>query len=253
MFVAASTSCFESLPLSEVLERLSGLEFTRVEVEISEQGNQLKPSMLMNDLDGAIRMCRETQRLDPVAYSIDLEGEGDSYYEQFHAVCRLAKATKVFTITGSAGELGTPFNAEIERLREMVRIATLEGVLFSIKTEIGRITENPDTAVVLCDNVKGLGISLDPSHYICGPFAGANYENLLGHVYHVRLRDTSKERIQVQIGQGEVEYGRLVTLLAKHKYRRALCVDVREARRHQRRNPQWANPLKIRLLLESLL
>lgn len=252
MFVAASTSCFASLPLSEALERLAGLEFTRVEIEISEKGNQLKPSLIMNDLEEAIRMCRETQRLDPVAYSIDLEGEGTSYYEQFHAICRLAKATKVFTITGPAAELGTPFNEEIERLREMVRIATLEGVLFSIKTEIGRITENPDTAVVLCDNVKGLGLTLDPSHYICGPFGGANYEHLFRYVYHTQLRDTSKEKLQVQIGQGEVEYSRVVTLLSKHKYRRALCVDIREQEGLDEES-HMGELRKLRLLLESML
>ncbi len=63
--------------------------------------------------------------------------------------------------------------------------------------------------------------------------------------------DTSKEN-QVQIGQGEVEYGRLVTLLAKHKYRRALCVDVREQEDIDDET-HMGELRKIRLLLESLL
>ena len=44
------------------------------------------------------------------------------------------------SLTVPAAELGTPFNAEIERLQQLVAIASREGVLVSIKTETGRIT-----------------------------------------------------------------------------------------------------------------
>ena len=85
----------------------------------------------------------------------------------------LQKLTPLWEQQGlPAAELGTPFNAEIERLQQLVAIASREGVLVGLKTETGRITQDPDTAVVLCDNVKGLGITLDPTHYIYGPHAG---------------------------------------------------------------------------------
>ena len=34
------------------------------------------------------------------------------------------------------------------------------------------MSQDPDTAVVLCDSVPGLGISLDPSHFVYGPHRG---------------------------------------------------------------------------------
>ena len=49
------------------------------------------------------------------------------------------------------------------------------------------MTQDPDTAVVLCDSVKGLGITLDPSHYVCGPHAGGNFDQVIKYVYHVRF------------------------------------------------------------------
>jgi sugar phosphate isomerase/epimerase len=155
----------------------------------------------------------------------------------------------VVSLTVPAAELGTPFNAEIERLRELVRIGSLEGVLVSIKTEIGRISQDPDTAVVLCDNVKGLGITLDPSHYLFGPRAGVNFDHVLQHVYHVQLRDTSKDQFQVRVGQGLVEYGRLVTQLQRFRYQRALAVHVTEMPDVD----HAAELRKMRLLLDSLL
>jgi sugar phosphate isomerase/epimerase len=145
--------------------------------------------------------------------------------------------------------LGTPFNAEIERLRMLVALAAREGVRVGLLTEVGRMTETPENAIVMCDSVKGLGLTLDPSHYIYGPHSGANYEPALKHVYHVRLRDTMKDSLQVRVGQGEVEYGRLVNQLHKVRYDRALCVDMVALPDVD----QLTEMRKMRLLLESLL
>jgi sugar phosphate isomerase/epimerase len=249
VFVAASSECFPNLSLDNMLHRLVDLEFTSVEIAIHERDGHLKPSEVLKDLESAVAACRETYRLTIAAYSVDIEAEGDLYYRQFEACCRLAKATKVVAITVPAAELGTPFNAEIERLRALSAICMSEGVLLGVKTETGRITQDPDTAVVLCDNVKGLGITLDPSHYIFGPHAGGSYDQVLKHVVHVHLRDTSREHLQVRVGQGQVEYGRLVTQLSKVHYNRALSVVIKDLPDVD----HAAELRKMRLLLESLL
>jgi sugar phosphate isomerase/epimerase len=97
--------------------------------------------------------------------------------------------------------------------------------------------------------VKGLGLTYDPSAYIAGPYHNRNTEKLMKYVYHVQLRDTSKKDFQVRVGQGEVEYGKIVTLLEKVKYHQALSVNIREMP-----EVDHAGELrKLRLLLESLL
>ena len=95
----------------------------------------------------------------------------------------------------------------------------------------------------------GLGVTLDPSHFIYGPRGDINYDDLLKHVIHVRPRDTSKKEFQVRVGQGEIEYGRLITQLGRFKYNRALCVDIEPISDVD----QNAEMRKMRLLLESLL
>lgn len=253
MFVAASTECFPQLNLQEALQRLVDLEYTRVEVTLNEQSNQLKPSVVHNQFDVALAQCRQTQRLTVIAFYLDLNTElpKDEYYGQFASVCKLAKATKVVQVTVRAGELGTPFNEEIERLRELVRIATLDGVVVGLKTEIGRMTQDPSTAAVLCDNVKGLTITLDPSHYVFGPLAGVNYDNLFRYTSHLQLRDTNRTRLQVRVGQGEVEYGRVVNQLTKFNYNRALCVNIIDENDPDLEH--FGEMRKMRLLLDSLL
>lgn len=249
MFVAATSRCFAHLPLDAALRQLVDLEYTSVEIMIHESGGHLKPSEVLAHFDRAEQLCRQTHRLTPIAFSVDIEAPEPAYYHQFAACCKLAKAVKVVTVTVRSAELGTPFNAEVERLRAMVAITSLEGVRMGLLTEVGRMTQDPDTAVVLCDNVKGMGVSLDPSHYIYGPHGGAGFEQVMKYVYHVRLRDTSREQLQVRVGQGEVEYGRLVNQLNKYHYNRALCVDILPMPEAD----QLAEMRKMRLLLESLI
>jgi sugar phosphate isomerase/epimerase len=248
VFVAAFSHCFSHLPFGEALQHLVDLEFTAVEIMIHESGGHIRPSEVASDLESALRKCRDTHRLSVVAYSVDIEAPSDDYYAQFTACCKLAKATKVVTIAVRASELGTPFNEEVERLRKMTAIASVEGVRVGLLTEVGRMTQDPDTAVVLCDSVKDLGIALDPSHYVYGPHGGASFEQVMKYVYHVRLRDTKKDQLQVRVGQGEVEYGRLVNQLNKVHYDRVLSVDIAPMQGVD----HLAELRKMRLLLETL-
>ena len=249
MIVAASTECYGDLPLQDAIGRLIDLEYTNIEIAIHEDGPQLRPSEVAADLDRAIGICTDTRRLDVAAYDVRITAPGEEYYQQFGAICRLAKATKVVTLVVPSGELGTPFNEEVERLRRLVDLAAHEGARVGMLTTIGCLTEDPDTAVVLCDNVKGLGLTLDPSHYICGPHSHRSIDKLMKYVYHVHLRDSAKDQLQVRIGQGEVEYGRLVNQLNTVGYNRALSVHVTE----MEGTDHMGEMRKMRLLLESLL
>lgn len=252
MFVCASTECFPDLPKEDVPPTLVELQFSAVEIPIREdEGGWVRPSEVLANLEGAVEKCRDMQRLNAVALSIEQDQPPgtEQYYQQFAACCKLAKAIQVVPLIVPAAELGTPFNEEIERLRELVKIATLEGVLVALRTQIGCMTEDPDTAVVLCDNVKGLGLTLDPSHYITGPRQGRDFNKVMPYVLHVRLRDSTKAELQVRVGKGDIDYGRLVSDLEKVNYKRALCVHMSPMEGFDHK-PEMR---KIRLLLESLL
>lgn len=250
MLISASTACFPDLSLVETLDRLVDLEFSNVEIALHERLNQVKPSAVAADLEAAVDLCRNTHRLSISAYDVEIEADGEAYYDQFHACCRLAKATKVVTITVPSAELGTPFNEEVERLRKLVGIAGREGVRVGLRSQAGRLSGDPDTVTVLCNNVDGLGLTLDPSHYICRPEGKpVKYEKLIKYVYHVHLRDTRKDQFQVRVGQGLIEYGKIISLLENVGYNRALSIYITpmaDVDHH-------AELRKLRLLLESLL
>ncbi|MEZ6138048.1 MAG: sugar phosphate isomerase/epimerase [Pirellulaceae bacterium] len=235
--------------MPDVIDAFIDLEFTTVEISLREDGTSLSPSRIDAEFDKAVHLARRSHRLEVCSYDVHIDATGEEHYEQFAAICRLGKATKVVTLTIPSGELGTPFNEEVERLQKLVDIAEGEGVRVAMKSQIGRLSEDPDTVKVLCDNVKGLGLTFDPSHYHCGPHSHKSLDKIMPYVFHVHLRDSKKDQLQVRVGQGEIEYGRFVTMLSKVGYSHALSVQAPPLPGLEQRGELR----KLRLLLETLL
>ena len=250
MFVCASVECFPNLPKDEVLPTLVDLQFTAVELRLADDSAAwCRPSVALEDIDRAIDAFRDTHRLTIAALSFDVPTSDAKYQEKFAACCKLAKALRIVPLVVPAAELGTPYNEEIERLRGLVKSASLEGCLVGLKTTVGCMTEDPDTAAVLCTTVKGLCLTLDPSHYVAGPRQGRDYSKVLPYVCHVHLRDSTKSKLYVRVGQGEIDYGKLIGQLEKVGYNRALCIDMTPIEGFEHK----AEVRKMRLLLDSLL
>lgn len=249
MFVAASSRCFCDRPWREAIELLTELEFSYLEIMIHEEDGHFTPQELLTDFPRVLAGCRDTSRLTPVALSLDSSAQGAEYLRQFEACCRLAAALRVVPITVRAAGLGTPFNEEVERLVQLVRIAALQGVKVCLLTEAGRMSHDPLTAATFCNYAKGLAITLDPSYYVYKVDRQYKLDPILPFVHHLRLRDTRHDAFQVRVGQGEIEYGKLLIQLGRFHYDRALCVDIKP----QAGLDSAAELRKFRLLLESLL
>ncbi len=255
MHVACSTVCFSRYPLERALRVIAELEFHKLELAIAEDGPHLRPSEVVADAGRAVQLLRTGPSLSPGAFSAELAAaaEPEEYHRQLHAVCHLARLCNVPVVTIPAAAADTPIGAEVTRLRALVQAAEREGVMLSVETRTGTLTQDPDTAVMLCERVPGLGLTLDPSHYLSGPNQGKNFDHVYPFVRHVQLRDTGRGpgQFQVRVGQGEVEYGRIVAQLARHHYNRLLAVEINDIPDAPYSVEQEVRKLKY--LLESLV
>lgn len=255
MYVACSTLCFGRVPFSEALRSIGEMGFTKVDVAFREDGPHLKPSEIAADPSKAAQVLKAFPGLAPAAFLVEL-GENVSPEDVDHrirAICRLARVLSVPTISIPAGAVDCDFEAEVVRLSHLVQLCESEGVSCTVETRMGTLTETPARTIELCRRVPGLGVTLDPSHYVAGPFHSQEFDELYPFVKHVRLRDTGKDesKFQVRVGQGQIEYGRIVNQLDRCKYNRTLCVDIRDT-------PEASFPLqpevrKLKYLLESLI
>src|SRR5262245_2789092 len=192
--------------------------------------------------------------LVPCAISVEMDApDGGEYDRQFKAICRLARITMVPLLTIQAGAVGTPIDLEVQRLTRLLRMAEKDGLLLTLATLTDTLTEDPDVAVTLCERVPGLGLTLDPSHYIAGPLQGKNYDQVYPFVRHTHLRDSGRgpNQLQVHVGQGEVEYGRVINQLSRYQYDRLLTVDIHDEGDQQ--FPPGPDTRKTQYLLESLV
>jgi sugar phosphate isomerase/epimerase len=247
VYVAASTRSFSDKSFAEATYLLDELEFDKIELWLDETKDQLKPSEIIRDPDGFCIRYRESTRLTPVALCLD----SDIAVEGFAVLTRVAKQLRIAQITLPASRLGTPFNSEIDRLRQFLRIASQDGILVSIKTKTGHLTEDPNTAIELCQAAPGLGLTLDPSYYVCGPHRGGNYDQVFPYVHHMHLRDTTEDQVQVPVGLGIMDYSRLISQLERVKYQRALSIEILPELTDDA--ARLIELRKMRLLLESLL
>ncbi len=254
MYVACSTSCFARHPLDRALRIIGELEFSKVDVAIHEDSTHLKPSEVLQDVNAASQQIRIGPSLTPGAFSVDFSTpDPKEYQDQLKAICRLARMSTVSIITLSASPNTMPFEAEVARLKPMVRMAEREGITITLLTKTGTLTELPETAARLCEEVPGLGLTLDPSHFLIGPCQGKSYDEVFPFVRHVHLRDTGRgaEQFQVRIGQGQIEYGKIISHLNRCKFNRLLTVAIHDI--PDAPFSMTSEVRKLKYLLESLV
>lgn len=249
MFVAVSTRCFPNLTTQLALKKLSDLEYNAAEIVIGDQNSDINPDQLQQDIDQCARLCLCCRSIRPVAFFFDIPTDDPEYFSKFEHCCRLARSIRVVTVAVRSAPLGSPFNEEVERLRRICEIAIRDGLIIGLTTEKNTISQSCDSVKSLCKNVPHLAVTLDPSCFIFGSDKIIDFDSLLEHVCHIRLRDTTPEKYQVQIGQGVLEYNRLVIGLNKVHYRGAFCADIPPISGLD----QEVELRKMRLLLESLL
>jgi sugar phosphate isomerase/epimerase len=254
VYVACSTLCFARFSLDETLRKIAELEFNKFDLTISEAGPHVRPSEVAADVLAAAQKIRIGPSLAPTAFNVDIQAPSEEeFLRQLRAICQLARLCTVSVLTLPAASSGTGLDLEIKRLKAMTHLVAAEGITLTLETRTGTLTEHPDTAVELCKRVPGLGLTLDPSHYIAGPHQGKSFDQVYPYVRHVHLRDTGRgqDQFQVRVGQGEIEYGRIISHLAREGYDRLLTVEIYDIP-----DAPFAMDIEVRklkYLLESLI
>ena len=222
MYVAASSRCFSDRPFPQACQVLTDLGFDHLELWVEPDGEHLPLAKLTGSPDEFVAGYRDATRLTPVTVTLAESPPADD----FAKLVKTAKLLRVGTIVVPAGQQGTPFNEEIDRLRELARLAGVDGVRLAVRTQRGTMADDPQSSVELCKHVPGLGLSLDPGEFVVNGSPVDTWEPVYDKTFHVQLRDSTPQEIQVPLGLGEVDSARIITSLEKTDYRQALSVEL---------------------------
>jgi len=245
-----TSRCFREKTFAEACQRVVDLEFDKIEIWMDHHSDHLDPEFVAAEPEKFYSNFHEITRLTPIAFYL----EHDVSPGVLKGLLQAAKLLKITQMTLPASPVGTPFNTEIDRLRAFVSLSSQEGVRISLKTSSGVMTEDPDTAVELCKAVPGLGLTLDPSYYICGRNGSVSYERVFPYVFNTHLRDSKPGELQMPVGLGQIDYGRLIAQLGKENYQSALSVDLLLPDSEEgTEDSRFLEMRKLRMLLISLL
>lgn len=249
MYVACSSLCFASQPLGEAFRTIREMHFSKVDLTIHRNGPHLTPAEVFADVSKTATQLKASN-LAFAALHVGHCEEAESHPDHFRAICRLARLLAVPTVTVVPTD--SDLDATVRRLKPLAKAAACEGVELAVETNVRGWTENPAAAMELCQRLPGIGLTLDPSYFLTAGME-SKMDELYPYVSHVRLRDSGKkpEEFQVRVGQGEVDYGRIIAMLEREGYDRALSVDIRDI--PDSPFPVDAEVRKLKYLLESLI
>jgi sugar phosphate isomerase/epimerase len=216
----------------------------------------MRPSEVGDNPDAALLRLRQGPSLIPSSLHIEFDGSDPTdclSRKRFDGLCRFAKSLNIAVLTMQAAPRGTPIDEEIKRLEALLSTAMCEGLVLALLTHAETLTGDPQVAVELCRALPGLGLTLDPSHYLQNPHPSPDHDIVFPFAQNVHLRDTgvAPGEFQVRVGQGQIEYARIVNMLQRYGYDRALTVAIID--RVENPFDREVEVRKLKLLLETLI
>jgi len=230
--IAGSSLSFSKQSLEAAMKELANLGFAFIDIGAMEGWAHINPSeVALNPQKFAqqIRELCERYQLKPVALNAGL-GTDDltEQKRRLEGLCKLAQRLSVPVITLGTAKRGTPLERETQRLRQLVSVARKFGVTVAVEPHFFQVAEDPKVALALVEQVDGLKITLDPSHFTIQGLRLDDYRFLLPHVAHVHFRDAGVngwDEVQVPLGKGKVEFGAIVRALKEVGYNGAISCE----------------------------
>jgi sugar phosphate isomerase/epimerase len=117
------------------------------------------------------------------------------------------------------------FQLTMTELRELVKIADDGGILLNIEPCEPSVAENPEDAMILCQEVPGLGLTLDYSHFIDPGYDQSEVEPLHQFTRHLHARQAMPDKRVERVEKGTIDFARIISLLRQQSFEGNIVVE----------------------------
>jgi sugar phosphate isomerase/epimerase len=150
---------------------------------------------------------------------------------RFRAIVTCARTIGARGITLLPGvvweELGPErsFDLSVEALRELLSVAQDDGLRLSVEAHLESVAESPELARRLCEEVPGLKLTLDYSHFVAGGHPAEAVHQLIPHAGHFHARQAAPGKLQAGSKDGTLDFADILARLKAAGYDGDLCVE----------------------------
>jgi len=243
MRIGGCTFSFGPRPLREAAEILKKFGFERVDLGVCIGNGQIDPFLASEEPDRtaseAIRILDELEMTPDECFVRDFglpinhldEAVRSNTRRSFPGLARFAAKVgcrSIMLTTGFVHEtLGRErsFDLSAQELCELVRISTGEGVFLNVEPSEPSVVQNPNDTIRLCEQVPGLGLTLDYSHFIDPGFDQAAVEPLHRFARHFHVRQAARGKRVETVEKGTIDFARIVSLLTQERFKGVLAVE----------------------------
>jgi sugar phosphate isomerase/epimerase len=117
------------------------------------------------------------------------------------------------------------FELSVMALRELVKISDDAGVRLNVEPCQPSVAEDPHDAMRLCEEVPGLGLTLDYSHFIDPGYDQSSVEPLHRLTRHVHARQAAPGKRVEAVDKGTIDFSRIISLLREQKFEGVVAVE----------------------------
>ncbi|MEO6183923.1 MAG: sugar phosphate isomerase/epimerase family protein, partial [Verrucomicrobiota bacterium] len=98
-------------------------------------------------------------------------------------------------------------------------------IIFGVEAHVGSIAPNPTAALRLVNDVRGLTLTLDYTHFTRNGLPDSAAEALIAHASHFHARGARKGRLQTSFQQNKIDYARVLRAMEKINYNGYIGVE----------------------------
>jgi sugar phosphate isomerase/epimerase len=245
--LASADFTFPLLPHDKVLDLIAALEMDGIDIGLFEGRSHLWPSREFKNVfksaktlatklkDRGLKPADVFLQMNPdfVPYAINHPQSSrrkkarDTFLRTLEYASRLG-SPHVTTLPGvffDTEEQATSWERSLDELAWRVDQAKRHKVIFSVEAHVGSLASSPAEAQRLVQNVPGLTLTLDYTHFTRLGMPDSAVEPLVKYATHFHVRGAREGRLQAPFKDNTIDYKRVLKTMRATGYKGYLGVE----------------------------
>jgi sugar phosphate isomerase/epimerase len=237
---ACADFTFPLLPHDKALDAAALLEMQGIDIGLFEGRSHLWPSREFKDVQGSARKLKQKvedrglkvadvflqMAPDFVPYAINQPDakrrrKARDWFLKTLEYANACDCKHVTTLPGVEFP-DEPRKVSLARTQEelawRVEQARQAGIVFGVEAHVGSIVPKPQLAEQLVQQVPGLTLTLDYTHFTRLGMPDSAVEPLLQYASHFHVRGARKGRLQASFKDNTIDYKRVLQVMKANKY-----------------------------------